>query len=210
MQEDLRRGLRRPQGHRLHAAGSGSRRSRSGPSCSPPASRSSTPNASPYYGYGTYPNVYTALEIERLVNASRSDRRRDSAARGREPKSRRHHPLRRQPGRAHQQHCSRVCCMYSLKLAHLLKERTGAEVYNFYIDMRTPGKGFEEFYNSVARRASISSAARSPTSPAAGRRRRPADGAGRGHAARHGAQDPRGHGGARDRDRAAGAGRSRA
>jgi heterodisulfide reductase subunit A len=40
--------------------------------------------------------------------------------------------------------------MYSLKLAHLVKERTGAEVYNFYIDMRTPGKGFEEFYNRVA------------------------------------------------------------
>jgi heterodisulfide reductase subunit A len=36
--------------------------------------------------------------------------------------------------------------MYSIKLAHLIKERTGAEVYNFYIDIRTPGKGFEEFY----------------------------------------------------------------
>ncbi len=40
--------------------------------------------------------------------------------------------------------------MYSLKLAHLVKEKTGAEVYNFYIDMRTPGKGLEEFYNRVA------------------------------------------------------------
>ena len=47
-------------------------------------------------------------------------------------------------------YCSRVCCMYSLKLAHLIKERTEAEVFNFYIDMRTPGKGFEEFYNRVA------------------------------------------------------------
>jgi heterodisulfide reductase subunit A len=47
-------------------------------------------------------------------------------------------------------YCSRVCCMYSLKLAHLVKEKTGAEVYNFYIDIRTPGKGFEEFYNRVA------------------------------------------------------------
>jgi heterodisulfide reductase subunit A len=43
-------------------------------------------------------------------------------------------------------YCSRVCCMYSIKLAHLIRERTGAEVYNFYIDIRTPGKGFEEFY----------------------------------------------------------------
>src|SRR5512140_1504204 len=39
--------------------------------------------------------------------------------------------------------------MYSLKLAHLLKERNGAEVFNFYIDMRTPGKGFEEFYQKL-------------------------------------------------------------
>jgi heterodisulfide reductase subunit A len=39
--------------------------------------------------------------------------------------------------------------MYSLKLAHLIKEHTQAQVYNFYIDMRTPGKGYEEFYNKV-------------------------------------------------------------
>ena len=45
--------------------------------------------------------------------------------------------------------CSRVCCMYSMKLAHLLKEHTDAEIYNFYIDMRTPGKGYEEFYDKL-------------------------------------------------------------
>ena len=39
--------------------------------------------------------------------------------------------------------------MYSLKLAHLVRERTGAEVYNFYIDIRTPGKGYEEFYDRL-------------------------------------------------------------
>ena len=49
----------------------------------------------------------------------------------------------------HNKYCSRVCCMYSLKLAHLVRERTGAEVYNFYIDMRTPGKGYEEFYDKL-------------------------------------------------------------
>ncbi len=46
-------------------------------------------------------------------------------------------------------YCSRVCCMYALKLAHLVREKTEAEVYNCYIDIRTPGKGFEEFYNRV-------------------------------------------------------------
>ena len=39
--------------------------------------------------------------------------------------------------------------MYAIKLAHLVHEKTGAEVYNCYIDVRTPGKGFEEFYNRV-------------------------------------------------------------
>ena len=39
--------------------------------------------------------------------------------------------------------------MYSLKLAHLLKEHTDAEIFNFYIDMRTPGKGYEEFYDKL-------------------------------------------------------------
>jgi len=39
--------------------------------------------------------------------------------------------------------------MYALKFSHLIKERTEAEVYNFYIDMRAFGKGYEEFYSRV-------------------------------------------------------------
>jgi heterodisulfide reductase subunit A len=39
--------------------------------------------------------------------------------------------------------------MYSMKLAHLLKEHTEAEIYNFYIDIRAPGKGYEEFYDKL-------------------------------------------------------------
>ncbi len=104
----------------------------------------------PYYGYGTYPGVYTALEVERLVNAAGPTGGEIVLRDGRRPKA---------VGIVHcvgsrdentNRHCSRVCCMYSLKLAHLIKERTEADVFNFYIDMRTPGKGFEEFYNRVA------------------------------------------------------------
>jgi len=104
----------------------------------------------PYYGYGVYPNVYTSLEVERLVNASGPTGGEVTLRDGRKPASvgivhcvgsRDHHTNR---------YCSRVCCMYSLKLAHLIKEKTGAAVYNFYIDIRAPGKGFEEFYNRVA------------------------------------------------------------
>jgi heterodisulfide reductase subunit A2 len=41
--------------------------------------------------------------------------------------------------------------MYALKYAHLLKDKCGhaTEVYNFYIDMRCFGKGYEEFYRRV-------------------------------------------------------------
>ena len=104
----------------------------------------------PYYGYGTYPNVYTSLEVERVLNAAGPTGGEVVMRDGRKPRS---------VGIIHcvgsrdentNKHCSRVCCMYALKLAHLLEERTGAEVYNFYIDIRTPGKSFEEFYNRVA------------------------------------------------------------
>ncbi len=104
----------------------------------------------PYYGYGVYPNVYTALEIERLVNASGPTGGEMVMRDGRKPKS---------VGIVHcvgsrdentNRFCSRVCCMYSLKLAHLIKEKSDAEVYEFYIDIRAPGKSMEEFYNRVA------------------------------------------------------------
>jgi heterodisulfide reductase subunit A2 len=103
----------------------------------------------PYYGYGVYPNVYTAMEIERLVNAAGPTSGQVVMRDGGRPKS---------VGIVHcvgsrdentNRWCSRVCCMYSLKLAHLIKERTEAEVYNCYIDIRAAGKGFEEFYNRV-------------------------------------------------------------
>jgi heterodisulfide reductase subunit A len=107
------------------------------------------PSSIEYYGYGKYPNVYTSLEVERLLNAGGPTGGKLMLRDGSTPKrvgiihcvgsrDSNHHP-----------YCSRVCCMYSLKLAHLVREKTEAEVYNCYIDIRTPGKGFEEFYNRV-------------------------------------------------------------
>ncbi len=46
-------------------------------------------------------------------------------------------------------YCSRVCCMYALKHAHLVRDKTDAEVYEFYMDIRAAGKGYEEFYKRV-------------------------------------------------------------
>ena len=102
-----------------------------------------------YFGYGRYPNVYTALEIERLVNASGPTNGEIVMRDNKHPKSVGIiHCVGSRDANANKW-CSRVCCMYSLKLAHLIKEHTGAEVFNFYIDMRTPGKGFEEFYQKL-------------------------------------------------------------
>ncbi|HUT25461.1 MAG TPA: FAD-dependent oxidoreductase, partial [Sumerlaeia bacterium] len=103
----------------------------------------------PMYGYGRYANVYTSLQVERMINASGPTGGEVALKDGGQPRA---------VGIVHcvgsrdmntNRYCSRVCCMYSLKLAHLVKERTGAEVYNFYIDMRTPGKGYEEFYDRL-------------------------------------------------------------
>ncbi len=108
------------------------------------------PKRTPSYGYGVYPNVYTSMELERLVNSSGPTEGHVTLRDGRTPET---------VGILHcigsrdvntNEHCSRVCCMYSLKLAHLVKEKTGAEIYNFYIDIRAAGKGMEEFYNRVA------------------------------------------------------------
>jgi heterodisulfide reductase subunit A len=107
------------------------------------------PGVIPYYGYGKHPNVYTSLEVERLLNAGGPTSGKLTLRDGSTP---------RRVGIVHcvgsrdanyHAYCSRVCCMYAIKLAHLVREKTEAEVYNFYIDVRTPGKGFEEFYNRV-------------------------------------------------------------
>jgi heterodisulfide reductase subunit A len=104
----------------------------------------------PYYGYGVYPNVYTALEVERLINASGPTGGEIILRNGQKPKSIAIIHCVGSRDENTNRWCSRVCCMYSLKLAHLIHERTEADIYNFYIDMRAPGKMMEEFYNRVA------------------------------------------------------------
>ena len=107
------------------------------------------PSVIPYYGYGTYPNVYTSLEVERLLNAGGPTSGKLVLRDGSTPKRVGIiHCVGSRDANYHV-YCSRACCMYSLKLAHLVREKTGAEVINCYIDIRTPGKGFEEFYNRV-------------------------------------------------------------
>jgi len=101
------------------------------------------------YGYGRYPNVITSLELERLLNASGPTAGHITRlSDGRIPKkvafiqcvgSRDEH--------VGNPYCSRVCCMYAIKNAILLKEHVhDVDVAVFYMDIRAYGKGFEEFY----------------------------------------------------------------
>jgi heterodisulfide reductase subunit A len=103
----------------------------------------------PQYGYGAFPNVYTALEAERLVNASGPTGGEVILRDGTRPQAIGIIHCVGSRDKKTNRWCSRVCCMYSMKLAHLLKEHSGAEIYNFYIDIRAPGKGYEEFYDKL-------------------------------------------------------------
>ncbi len=101
------------------------------------------------YSYGKSPNIITALEFERLSNAGGPTAGKILLADGRKPE--RVAIIHCVGSRDHNAHeyCSRICCMYSLKHAHLVKDKTGAEVYEFYMDMRSFGKAYEEFYERV-------------------------------------------------------------
>lgn len=103
------------------------------------------------YGHGTYPNVVTGLEYERILSASgptAGDLVRPSDGK---------HPKRiawiqcvgsRNINQADAPYCSSVCCMYALKEAIVTKERfqDDIEAVIFYMDMRTSGKDYELYY----------------------------------------------------------------
>ena len=90
------------------------------------------------------------MEIERLSNASGPTEGSIVMRNGETPERVAILPLHRAAADEHHQpYCSRICCMYSMKLAHLIREKTHAEVYEFYMDIRSFGKGYEEFYERV-------------------------------------------------------------
>jgi heterodisulfide reductase subunit A len=103
------------------------------------------PNRKPEFGYSDYPNVITSLEMEeRLVEG-------DLTVDGRTPE--RVAFIQCVGSRDIQlgnPHCSRVCCMYTAKQSRLVREMLpDSEVTVFYIDVRTFGKGSEEFYDEA-------------------------------------------------------------
>jgi heterodisulfide reductase subunit A len=101
------------------------------------------------YGYGRYDNVISGLEFEKLSHASGPTGGQILCADGEPPKSVAVLHCIGSRDEHHHEYCSRVCCMYSLKFSHLVRDKTDAQVYEFYIDMRAAGKGYEEFYKRV-------------------------------------------------------------
>ena len=104
------------------------------------------------YAYSQSKDVITSLELERLMNAAGptggtllrpsdgehphkivfvqcvGSRCENCAEKGKE-------------------YCSKICCMYTAKHAMLIRDKyPDTDVTVFYIDVRTPGKGFDEFY----------------------------------------------------------------
>ncbi|MGN0457523.1 MAG: 4Fe-4S binding protein [Eubacterium sp.] len=104
------------------------------------------------FAYSQSPDVVTSLEYERLMNAAGPTN--GTLLRPSDLK----HPktivfvqcvgsrcdATNEKGK---QYCSKVCCMYTAKHAMLTREKyPDTDVYVFYIDVRTPGKSFDEFY----------------------------------------------------------------
>jgi heterodisulfide reductase subunit A len=107
------------------------------------------PTSMTQYGYGRLDNIYTGLDIERMLNATGPTGGKILLKNGQPPRAVGILHCIGSRDQDHHRYCSRVCCMYALKFSHLIKERTQGEVYNFYIDMRAFGKGYEEFYARV-------------------------------------------------------------
>jgi len=107
------------------------------------------PHHLPQYGYGVYENVVSNLQFERMASPSGPTRGEILLKDGTVPKKIAFlHCIGSRDENANP-YCSRVCCMASMKQAHLAKEKTGAEIYEFYIDINAFGKGYQEFYKRV-------------------------------------------------------------
>ncbi len=106
------------------------------------------------YGYGRYPDVITSLELERLMNAAGpTGGELRCPSDGRKPKNIVFIQCVGSRGQTcrDKSYCSKICCMYTAKHAMLIRDHwPDMDVHVFYIDVRTPGKNFDEFYRRAA------------------------------------------------------------
>jgi len=113
----------------------------------------------PEYGWSDYDNVITGLEFERLVSASGPTGGKPLLGRDKKgeggylpTKVAFIHCVGSRDKSVGNEYCSRVCCMYLAKQAHLIRDKLpDADITVYYMDVRAFGKGFEEFYDRVRR-----------------------------------------------------------
>lgn len=98
------------------------------------------------YGYGVYKDVITMMDLERLTSASGPTGGFIKRADGSDVKKMAIILCAGSRDKNYVPYCSRICCMYSLKQAFLLKKMLGIDVYIYYTDIRATGKGYEELY----------------------------------------------------------------
>lgn len=101
------------------------------------------------YGYGLYPDVITSLHFERLVSAGGpTGGKIQRPSDGKEPKQVAFIKcVGSRDDTKGKSYCSRACCMYTAKHAYQVKDKIeDSEAYVFYMDVRTAGKNYEEFY----------------------------------------------------------------
>lgn len=95
------------------------------------------------YGYGIYDNVFTTVDIERMLNEGKVAMRDGSTP----SRIAFLHCVGSRDEKVNQRHCSKVCCITGVKQAIELKEMfPQSMVYNFYMDIRMFGPGYEEMY----------------------------------------------------------------
>ena len=104
------------------------------------------------YGYGLYDNVITSVDLERMMNGGKV-----TLADGSEPRRIAIlHCVGSRDEKVGQRHCSKVCCITGVKQAIELKQLfPNAEVFNFYMDIRMFGPGYEELYREAQERYNI-------------------------------------------------------
>ena len=98
------------------------------------------------YGYGMYKDVITMLDLERLTSASGPTSGYMKRADGSDVRKMAIVLCAGSRDKNHIPYCSRICCMYALKQAFVLKKMLGIDVHIYYTDIRATGKGYEELY----------------------------------------------------------------
>ena len=98
------------------------------------------------YGYGNYKDVITMMDLERLVSATGPTGGYVKRADGNDVKKIGIVLCAGSRDKNYIPYCSRICCMYALKQAFVLKKMLGIDVTIYYTDIRATGKGYEDLY----------------------------------------------------------------